>query len=350
MTSALFSCRGCGSPLFAGSLACHSCGALIYLDRLNQITREALSLESSNPPAASRVWRQALELLPSDSAEYAEVAARSGALAAGFAAPPPLQYAPAAGPGWEMRSAVRPSERPNDPPLLAVLKTVGSMLISIAIYSVAFGGGWPFALGFVLLMLVHELGHVAAMRYYGLSASPPIFIPFVGALINLRQQPPNAKVEAIVGIGGPILGTLGALACYAMAVMLPVTPDVRALLLEISYVGFLLNLFNLLPVPPLDGGRVMAAVSPWIWILGIAALAWMTLNSFRHHQFNIVLLLILFMAVSRVRSTFGHRFREDPYYQISRTASVSIGAAFLCLAAVLCVMVYLTGGAAMFGL
>src|SRR5205085_372286 len=103
----------------------------------------------------------------------------------------------------------------------------------------------------VVLILVHELGHVAAMRHYGLSASPPIFIPFMGALINLRQPPQDAKVEAVVGIGGPIAGTVGALACYALYLGLP-DGSARMLTHQLAFVGFALNLFNLLPVPPLD--------------------------------------------------------------------------------------------------
>src|SRR5690606_18410634 len=82
--------------------------------------------------------------------------------------------------------------------------------------------GWGHSMllgtGFLVLILIHEFGHVLAMKHYRLSASPPIFIPFLGALINLRQQPPDAKVEAIVGIGGPALGTVGAAACFALAI------------------------------------------------------------------------------------------------------------------------------------
>lgn len=222
------------------------------------------------------------------------------------------------------------------------------MLISIAVYGFLFHS-WLFAAGFVLLILVHEMGHVVAMRYYGLRASPPIFIPFVGALINLRQSPPNAKIEAIIGIGGPIAGTLGALICYGLALALPLSPSMRGLAIEVSCVGFFLNLFNLIPVPPLDGGRITAAVSPWIWIAGVIALLGDAIYSFRQGQAPIMLLLILFMAFSRMRNTFSRRFRDDPYYRISRRATWTIGTLYLLLATLLAFMFKLTGGPKVIG-
>ena len=184
-----------------------------------------------------------------------------------------------------------------------------------------------FATGFVVLILVHELGHVAAMRYYGLSASPPIFIPFLGALINLRQPPQNAKVEAVVGIGGPIAGTVAALARLRAVPQLPdgrTSPELTQLL---AYVGFLLNLFNLLPVPPLDGGRITAAVSPKVWMLGLAGLIGMAIQQWvagNRLLFGMLLMVLLF-AYPRVRATLSRRNNDDPYYAIGRRASWTIG-------------------------
>ncbi len=334
MTTAIQACPRCSSALSPDALACGNCRTLVYSDQLNQLGQQAASLEAANPASAAHVWRQALDLLPPDSAQYAAIANRIGALAAGFVAPPP----------YAQQTPPRPvSRRRNDPLALALAKTIGSMLLSIFVYSFLFGG-WQFAAGFVLLILVHEMGHVVAMRYYGLRASPPIFIPFMGALINLRQSPPNAKIEAIVGIGGPIAGTIGALVCYALALTLPISPDARALMIEVSCVGFFLNLFNLVPVPPLDGGRITAAVSPWIWIPGVLALIGYAVALFRQGHFPIILGLILLMAFSRLRSTFSRGFRNDPYYRITRRATWMIGTLYVLLAVLLAYMFKITGG------
>ncbi|HEX5244292.1 MAG TPA: site-2 protease family protein, partial [Tepidisphaeraceae bacterium] len=217
------------------------------------MSRQALSLEQTDPARAAHIWQSCLELLPSDSQQflaiYQRVAALTGqqGLVPGSAAgnQQTLQYRPGA------------SDHKNDPWPVAIAKTVGSMAVSILVYgawSHSSGGTWSqslwFAFGFVVLMLVHEMGHVFATWYYGLSASPPIFIPFIGALINLRQSPPNAKVEAIVGIGGPLLGTIGALACYVAYLAVPGWRT--EVLKDVTLLGFFLNFFNLLPVPPLD--------------------------------------------------------------------------------------------------
>src|SRR5205085_12025119 len=145
-------------------------------------------------------------------------------------------------------------------PKLKVLTTVGTMLVSVAAYSFVFG--WPFAIGFVVLLLVHEMGHVIALRREGIKASPPMFIPFLGAVISARSLGDNALAEARVGLAGLILGSVGAVAC--ILVWHVTGNDIwRAL----AFTGFFLNLFNLLPVIPLDGGRAMAAMAPWMWVL-----------------------------------------------------------------------------------
>src|SRR6185369_10020007 len=121
------------------------------------------------------------------------------------------------------------------------------------------------------------------------SASPPIFIPFLGAVINLRQSPRNALEEAIVGIGGPVLGTLGAGVTYLLYLKTG-----SYLMFRLAEFGFMLNLFNMLPVPPLDGGRVTAAVSPWIWITGLLAVVAIGIGDYyRHGQIDYMMVLIL---------------------------------------------------------
>lgn len=150
-------------------------------------------------------------------------------------------------------------------PKLKLLTTSGTMLVSIAAYSLIWG--WPFALGFVLLLLVHELGHVIQLRREGIEASAPMFVPFLGAVVAARSLGDDAAAEARVGLAGPVLGSLAA------ALLIPVwllTGDEfwRAL----AFTGLFLNLFNLLPVVPLDGGRAMAAMAPWMWFVGLGAI------------------------------------------------------------------------------
>ena len=148
-------------------------------------------------------------------------------------------------------------------PKIKVLSTSATMLVSIAAYSLIWG--WSFALGFVLLLLVHEMGHVIQLRREGIEASAPMFIPFMGAVVAAKSMGDDAGAEARVGLAGPVLGTLGCL--VPLGIWLATGEEFWQAL---AFVGFFLNLFNLLPVLPLDGGRAMAALSPWVWTVGFA--------------------------------------------------------------------------------
>ena len=150
-------------------------------------------------------------------------------------------------------------------PKLKLFTTSASMLVSIGAYSLIWG--WRFAVGFVLLLLVHELGHVIQLRREGIPASAPMFIPFLGAVVAMKELPKDAAAEARVGLAGPVLGSLAALVPLGLYAL---TGD--ELFKALAFVGFFLNLFNLLPVLPLDGGRAMAALSPWMWFVGYALL------------------------------------------------------------------------------
>jgi Zn-dependent protease len=326
-----------------------------YQQQLQEIAGNALRLEGVNPPAAAMIWRRALDLLPPNSSQYQQVQQRIGALASGWT---PLRN-PAVEP---TRSASTPGEqeipphaldyqdarnvRPPDPLPLALVKTISSMALSVVAYYIIAFRNLPIAIGFVVLMLIHEMGHVLAMRYYGLSASPPIFIPFVGALINLRENPANALVESVIGIGGPLLGTIGALVCYGLS--LGTHGDLQMELEFSAYLAILLNLFNLLPVPPLDGGRVTAAISPWLWIAGLAGLGIFMLNELRSsNPFGLIIpVLILLYALPRIRATLRARGMKVPYYDIPRAASWGMGAVYLGLGIILVVMFEHLGGMA----
>jgi Zn-dependent protease len=141
----------------------------------------------------------------------------------------------------------------------------GTMLLSLVTYSFVFG--WRYALGFVFLLLIHEMGHYIAAKKSKLSVGLPTFIPFVGAWIELKEQIMNPETEAFVGLAGPMLGSAAAFLCYVAA-----REFASPLLMAIAYAGFMLNLFNLIPLSPLDGGRIVAVISPRLWMVGIPIL------------------------------------------------------------------------------
>ncbi|HKS37151.1 MAG TPA: site-2 protease family protein [Verrucomicrobiae bacterium] len=183
-----------------------------------------------------------------------------------------------------------------------ILKTGGTMVASIWLYALAWG--WWFALGFVLLIFVHECGHLLAAKRVGLKVGAPVFIPFMGAFIALKEAPRNAWIEAQVGIGGPLLGAAGAAVCDGIYLGTG-NPLFRAL----AYTGFFLNLFNLAPVGFLDGGRIVTALSPWLWIVGIIVVAAMLVA----HP-NFILLLIVVLSLPRVFFLFRRKTDEEKRY------------------------------------
>lgn len=146
-----------------------------------------------------------------------------------------------------------------------LLLTFGSMFTTILFY--ASSNGWAFGAGFVLLLLIHELGHATAIRAAGLEASYPVFIPGFGALIALKGQPRDARVEAEIAIAGPVAGAVASLATAALYL---VSRD--RFFLALASFGFMLNLFNMTPLSPLDGGRVAKLFSRRAWVAGVAIL------------------------------------------------------------------------------
>lgn len=215
--------------------------------------------------------------------------------------------------------------------LWPVIVTCGTMLISVWAY--AFQFGWPFAAGLVLLIFVHEMGHYVAARQRGLKVGAPTFIPFVGAWIDMKDKPHDVETEAYVGLAGPLVGTLGALAVYYAGRHYD-----SHLLLALAYTGFILNLFNLIPLSPLDGGRITAVLSPRIWLLGAPMLAalffWMP---------SPLLLLIVFIAWPQLIRAW----RYDPkapenaaYYSISGEQRLFYTVYYLVLSGFLALMAY----------
>jgi len=180
--------------------------------------------------------------------------------------------------------------------LLKSLKTAGSMFLMIWIYSWAFG--WPFAIGFVLLIFVHEMGHVVAAKWLGLPVTAPLFIPFVGAYIVMKENPRDAWTEALMAYGGPLAGCIGGWICWYAAMQLQ-----APWLMGVASATFVMNLFNMIPVPPLDGGRICAAVSPWFWFIGLLLLGAAVLY-FHTAGAIIIIIIVLVVAFPRLKETF----------------------------------------------
>jgi Zn-dependent protease len=214
-------------------------------------------------------------------------------------------------------------------PNLKLLTTAGTMAVSVAAYSLLWG--WTFAFGFVVLLFVHEMGHVIQLRREGVAASTPMFIPFLGAVITARTLGDNAAAEARVGLAGPILGGLGSALCLVIW-RLTGNNFWEAL----AFVGFLLNLFNLLPVSPLDGGRAMAAMAPAMWFVGLAM---MVAFLFVTHFSNPIILL--FILIGGLDSSRRWKLRREggeeqqTYYRVRPMTRVMVAAVYLGLIAVL---------------
>jgi Zn-dependent protease len=212
-----------------------------------------------------------------------------------------------------------------------LLLTGGSMLVSVFAYALLFG--WRYAVGFVALLFVHEMGHYLAARQRGLNVGAPTFIPLVGAWVELKDMPHDAETEAYVGLGGPLLGTIGALACYFLA-----RDQDSNLLLAIAYSGFFLNLFNLIPLSPFDGGRITAVLSPRIWLLGVPVLV--ALFFWRPSP---MLILVALLAAPQLLKAIRYKSDSEEaqtYYAVSAATRFEYGFYYLALAGFLAVMAH----------
>jgi len=208
---------------------------------------------------------------------------------------------------------------------LLKFKFLFSMFVSAAVY--VWLGGWWFGIGLVVLLFVHEMGHVLEAKRQGLPVSAPLFIPFMGALITMKQMPHNAWREAKVAIAGPLLGSAGALALYLAGVAFDSRP-----LKALAFLGFFINLFNLLPVVPLDGGRITGALHPAFWLVGFLALVGLVF-----YRPNPILIIILIFGASELwRRWQMRRYPEmQEYYRVAPRQRVIIGALYFGLAILL---------------
>jgi Zn-dependent protease len=211
----------------------------------------------------------------------------------------------------------------------AILKTGGTMLLSMVVYAWIYG--WQYAVGFVLLIFFHEMGHFLAAKQRGLNVSAPTFIPFVGAWIQLKDQPMNVETEAYVAFAGPVVGSAAALACYFYA-----RATGSELMLALAYSGCMLNLFNLIPMSPLDGGRITAIISPRVWLLGVPLLAGLFF-----YRPSPMLILIAFMAYPQIKQALWpdkHNPQPEGYYNATINERINYGVLYLGLVAYLALM------------
>jgi Zn-dependent protease len=206
-------------------------------------------------------------------------------------------------------------------PKIKLLTTAGTALVSVAAYSLWFG--WTFAVGFVLLLFVHEMGHVIQLRREGIKASAPMFVPFLGAFISAKSLGDNALAEARVGLAGPILGTAGAAACLVLGEATN-SDFFRAL----AYIGFFLNLINLVPLVPFDGGRAMAAMAPAMWFVGLGVMVALLLLSGNPFLFIFVFLGGM-ETWRRWKARKTRSLEQAAYYRVPPRSRLLVGAVYV---------------------
>ena len=206
---------------------------------------------------------------------------------------------------------------------------VVSMALSVGALTLLYG--WKFGVGLVALIFVHEMGHVLFAKAEGVKTTLPLFLGPLGALIFLRSQPRDARQEAVIAIGGPLVGTLGAIACALLAA--DATGSTRLLLIALAYAGFFINLFNLTPIVPLDGGRVTRTVPLWLLFTGLAAMGWVVWASARWGQgVNPIVVIVLIIAAIAAFQRLVRRREETPYIAaVPAGVRLGLGAGWIAL-------------------
>lgn len=280
---AVLMCIGCGTEVAPLLLACPGCRRLVHANELRALSdRATRAAADGNAHAELEALRTSLDLLPAESRQYQTLRARVDVLSQRPVAPP----APPATGIWKWLAVLGPAGVLlwKFKFLLVFLATKGkllllgltkgstflSMLAAVGVYWTIWG--LPFALGFVVAIYIHEMGHVAAIRQYGIAATAPMFIPGLGAFIRLKQATLNARESARIGLAGPIWGLGASAAAYAVSIA-----GGGGLWAAIGHTSAWLNLFNLLPMWQLDGGRAFSAMpraDRWIAVMAFAA-AWM---------------------------------------------------------------------------
>ena len=190
------------------------------------------------------------------------------------------------------------------------LSTLATMFVAVWVYAQIWGV--YFAIGFILLIYVHEMGHAIMMHRLGIKAGAPIFIPFVGAVIAMKELPRNAYNESLIAAGGPVLGTIGATFCLIIAWLMN-----SNFFYALASIGYLINLFNMLPISPMDGGRITGVISKNIKIIGLV------IGGFIFYKTSSpILMLILIIGFF---SLFKQDRMPDDYYNVPAAQKKAIG-------------------------
>ncbi len=219
--------------------------------------------------------------------------------------------------------------------LLAGLKfgkffgTAASMLFAVGVYAIAFG--WRYAVGIVAMLFFHEMGHYIAARQRGLRVGLPMFIPFMLAWVKLEDLPHDAETDAYIALAGPMLGTVAAICAYFLA-----RDQGMHWLLAVAYTGFLINLINMIPLPPLDGGRITSVLSPRIWLLGVPIIGVLLIT-----HFSVILLIVAILAAPHVWSALQFDKNDAvnaQYYAVSPRVRWEYGLLYVGLIAFLAYM------------
>src|SRR6202165_4689150 len=233
----------------------------------------------------------------------------------------------------------------------SALKLIGAggfkffyLFINIGVYAFFFGQNfgliWALGLGagILALLFIHEMGHVTAAEIEGVPVSAPNFIPGFGAYIMLKAQPRDAKTESIIAIGGPLFGALASLATFGLASTVGTDTKLGLLLAVVPGYSFFFNALNMIPYSPLDGGRILGAVSKWVNVVGLAMLVGGIIFGYLSPIFLILILFIGGASFNRFRHP------ENPaYYSISPRDRALLAAAFIAILAILVVGVIVTG-------
>lgn len=204
----------------------------------------------------------------------------------------------------------------------------GSMLLSMWVWGLIYG--WPFGVGIVLMIFIHECGHALAARMRGIPTGIMVFVPLMGAFVTTGRYGKSIVEDAFIGIMGPVFGTLAGLGCL---VLYAVTPGHSPFWLALAQVNFFMNLFNLAPTPPLDGGWITPLFSPKLLAVGAVLLLFLV-------RYNPLIIVLAVMSLPRIISGWKAKPEDSPYYQATAADRWKFGAAYLGLAAFLAVLGY----------
>src|SRR5579871_4994234 len=202
-----------------------------------------------------------------------------------------------------------------------------SLAVSFITYAWLFG--WQFGIGIIVLLFIHEIGHYIIIRAKGLPASLPVFIPLIGAYVAMRRMPVSVRDEAEIALAGPAAGALSGIACYLLFLWTQVP-----ILLPLAWFAFFLNLLNLVPVAPLDGGRIVGAISRWIWVAGLVLVA-VAFVYIGNPTDRIILLILGWLGFTQLRSRFRESGPNASYYRISFWARAYVTLLYVGLAGAL---------------